>query len=573
MYADIFTRDDLEPAEVRSFLRGLDQQSAPAAFTWMAASPANLRRLTVLRGGRGEQVYAAALADFQRRDFASLDAAFCDVANGRKPAPGRVWLERTKGASKDTDLAFLLLWLLAFGRPGLTCQVGAADGGQAGELRKAAMEIRRANPWLDGLVKIEANALIGIRSEGRADIIPADVAGSHGARPDVLVLNELSHVTRREFAENLLDNAAKIPNSLAVVATNAGVAESWQWEWRENARNHPDRWYFSTYDQPAPWLDRAEIAEAERRNSPSRFARLWRGVWVSGDGDNLPADLIRGAMSQAGPLAPAEDGWLYLAGLDLGTRHDASALVVAGLHVGSERPADTAPPPELPATTRALVELGFLMAPADPEAEMVVIPATGKVRVAQVLMWRAPKGGRVDLRAVEEAVLEAHRTFGLACLGVDPWQAELMARRLAAAGVPVELVPFVPANVTAMCQALLDALSERLLETWDDGELSRDLRHVRLVEKSYGTRLSFHHDSSGHGDAATSLALILLAARRFRLARTAARVEGPLLIWPDAADLADEDNSRRLSPTPGVGGGGFEFARLPTETRPAARPG
>ena len=77
------------------------------------------------------------------------------------------------------------------------------------------------------------------RTGSRAEIIAADVAGSHGAglRGN---LNELSTSLRREFAENLLAMRPRFPTGSLWAATNAGILDSWQWEWREAARQSPD---------------------------------------------------------------------------------------------------------------------------------------------------------------------------------------------------------------------------------------------------------------------------------------------------------------------------------------------
>src|SRR5215469_18756684 len=127
-----------------------------------ASDPAAFRDALILPSAHGAQRLGAILADFQRRDFAALDRAFLALRNGQRPTPNRFWLERTKGASKDTDLAVMLLWLLAFVQRPLVCQVGAADRDQADELRKACKGMLRINPWLSEAIEVQAGAILGL---------------------------------------------------------------------------------------------------------------------------------------------------------------------------------------------------------------------------------------------------------------------------------------------------------------------------------------------------------------------------------------------------------------------------
>ena len=155
-----------------------------------SSTPETFRRVLRIPAARGVALLADVMADFQARDFAVLDPAFMALAAGTQPPVGRFWLEGTKGTgSKDSDLAVMLLWLLALSPRAVSCQVGAADQDQADELRKAAKAILRLNQWLGSAVEIQAVVLVNRKTDSRCDIIAADVAGSHGARPDLLILN------------------------------------------------------------------------------------------------------------------------------------------------------------------------------------------------------------------------------------------------------------------------------------------------------------------------------------------------------------------------------------------------
>jgi hypothetical protein len=440
-------------------------------FRQMFSDPALFRQHLVIPAGQGPAPFADVMADFQRADFARIDLAFMALACGHKPEPGRFWWERTKGASKDTDAAVCLLWLLGFSRRPLACQVGAADQDQADELRKAAKGILRLNDWLADAVQVQSWTLLNERTDARCEIIAADVAGSHGARPDLLILNELSHVTKEDFAKNLLDNASKVPHGLVLVATNAGFVPSWQFDLRELARTSP-RWCFSSYTRPAPWLEPAEIEEARRRNSANRFARLWEGQWVPESGDALSTADIEAAVTLAEATHSREEGYSYFAGLDIGIKRDHTSLVLVGLHYQTRR-----------------------------------------LKLCLVKDWAPPAGGKVDLGAVQAEARRVCRQFGCV-LHLDPYQAELMGQTLEGQGVGIELVPFVGKTLNEMASNIVECFTDRAIDLYPCPALLDDLRRLQLKETPAGWRLVPARTASGHGDRATALALAVLAAKR-----------------------------------------------------------
>jgi len=439
----------------------------------MQASPAHFRASLVIPSADGGRRFTEVVSDFQHRDFEAIDAGMVALSRGERPEPSRFWLERTKGASKDTDLAVSLLWLLAFTRRTVVCQVGAADRDQADELRKAAKSILRLNPWLGELVEIRATALLNPRTESIAGVIPADASGSHGARPDLVILNELTHIVGdegKEFAETLLDNASKMPNGVVVVATNAGHLDTWQHTWRENARVG-DRWYFSKVEEPAPWLDQRELEEARKRNSATRFARLWQGVWTADGGNALASVDIDAAVTLRAPPVARDDSLDYFGGLDLGISKDSSAFVIIGRERGGER-----------------------------------------LRLMHVQAWTPTAAEKVSLEKVEADLIAIDKAWKLQSLYADPWQSALLCERLRRVGVAVQELPFSPKNLGTMATATVQAFAERRLALWNDEILLRDLRRLRIIERGYGVRLEAARNSDGHADRATALALALAAA-------------------------------------------------------------
>jgi hypothetical protein len=94
-------------------------------------------------------------------------------------------------------------------------------------------------------------------------VVASSISSIHGARPDVLVIDEVSHAKSWPFVETLTDNALKMPAGIVICGTNAGLTTSPAYKMREVARQSP-LWCFSSYTEPAPWLNAAEIAERRR---------------------------------------------------------------------------------------------------------------------------------------------------------------------------------------------------------------------------------------------------------------------------------------------------------------------
>jgi hypothetical protein len=419
-------------------------------------------------------------AEFQRQDFAALAPALLSVARGDVAPLRRFWIERTKGGSKDSDVAVAILWLLAFAPRFVRVQVGAFDQQQASEVRDIVRAILAIDAPLNRLLAsaievqkhcIVAHAKTAGRSESVCEILTTDAYGAHGARPDVVIANELTHVASEAFMQTLLDNADKIPHALVIIATNSGEIGSWQEKWRDIARES-DRWHVSVLNQPAPWVSEADLAESQKRNPPHRFNRLWRGVWSSGEGDGLnPADIAAcTALKRPQGLRPDR---IYVAGLDLGINRDHSALCI-----------------------------------------LAADPTRGIVELAALQSWKPGdfEDGKVDLLEVRHAVETAHQFYRFIGCKYDFWQAELMAQELAAAGVPMSETKLPAEDLNLITRSLLDAFSNRRIALYPHADLERDLLRIRVKETLRGFKLDAVRDDSGHADRAMALAFALPAA-------------------------------------------------------------
>lgn len=424
--------------------------------------------------GTGIRRFGDAMAGFQRERFKIINPGLLSVSRHEVPRKARIWDERTKGASKDTDWAVNILWLMAMSRRSLRIQVGAYDQQQADESRliiKGLLKIDTPlNRWLGEVLKVKANTVSNLHTGSEVEILTTDTLGSHGARPDLVLLDELTHQRDQEFASTLMDNADKMPASLVAVATNAGFLGTWQEEWRNGFLAAPDRWEVLEYRGTPPWITDAALRDAKRRNKGNRFKRLWRGLWVSGRGDALrEEDIDKVFRPGLSPLDGAEKGWRYIAALDIGVHRDHTGLIVVGVNEEERR-----------------------------------------IRVAKMHDW-APdeETGKVDLVAVKDTCLEECGRFGPERFFYDPSQAELMVQELTAEGMPMDEMRFVPANLTLMAETLIQVVEGNMLECYEDERLRRDFGKFDLVEKSYGYRLEATSDVHGHADVGTALVMCL----------------------------------------------------------------
>jgi len=430
----------------------------------------------VIPGGDGPERFDGIWANFQVEAFRAISPCLQSVAKGARPPLRGAWIERTKGASKDSDVGCCLLWLLLFSKVPLLIELGADHMDQAKETWLAMRDVVRLNSWMGSYFEMYAKKFIGTRTGSVCEFLTSTKAGAHGSRPNVTVCNELSHITEREFAETMLDNAGKVPGNFTIIATNAGYLNTWQYDWRETYRGQAGagRWYFQKMAEPSPWLTEADIEEARGRNSTSRFNRLWCGVWSADKGDALDQTDVEAAFVRSDPMSPAEvaaGGWVCVAGIDAGVRQDHAALVVLATRFNGS-----------------------------------------VVRLARCQSWAPGPDGRIDLALLRAAIKKAYEDYGLLQANFDPHQMEYMAQELAREGVPMVAIDFVGKNCNQMAKDLLTVFRGREIELYEAPRLRDDLYQLRIVEKSFGYKLEAPSGEGGHADRAIALAVALPTA-------------------------------------------------------------
>jgi len=498
------------------------------------SSPDVFRHILRVVTKGGMKPLAKAVDKWQLRDFRRMDAGWGRAAGYDVPesAPNRAWLERPRGHSKTQDVAAMVLWAMRFARRPLVGVSAAGDEDQASFLKDAIERHVQTNRNLfRDDITIRRDRVLCKQTGSRLEIVTSDALTAFGELPDLIILDEVSHWKSRELWDAMLSAAAKKPNCFLVAMTNAGRRESWQWRLRQAVKGRKN-WHFSALPGPvASWISKDDLAEQEALLLPHVFERLWLNRWTSGAGDAISDDDLQAAIALDGPPVDRR-GYVFIGGLDLGLTRDAAAFVVAGRHVGHSELIE----PDRPALPRhmALLADAGLADAQEAEADTVFHAGSGKFSLFGVRVWEPPRGGKVDIGAIEAEILSMHQEFGLAVVGYDPWQSEYLAQRLRGTGLRMEQLPFTPGNLQRMATAVIQGFRDRNVELFDDSRLVSDLRNLRAVEKSYGTRLEPGKSQAGegtrHGDAAMAFAISLTIGQD--ISHGPARINRPLVCYP-----------------------------------------
>lgn len=386
------------------------------------------------------------------------------------------FLTRPRGGSKTTDLAAISLIALIEQAPqGSSSYAAAADADQAGLLIDAVRGFVLRNPSLASVLKVEARRIVATTTGAALNVLPADSASAYGLRPWLTVIDELSvwPSTSNSLGmwEALISAVPKVPQSRLVVLTTAGDPAHFSRKILNRARVSP-RWRVNEVPGPTPWISEDDLEEQRGLLSESQYQRLVLNRWTASEDRLVRDEDLAACVTLDGPLE-ARPGTRYVIGVDLGLRHDRTAVAVC-------------------------------------HAENVEDTDSRRVVLDRLIVLKGSREREVQLADVESAIAEASRVYNRAEVRLDPWQAIGLKQRLSARGVSVEEYPFSSQSVGRLAATLHLLLRDRLLALPDDEELIDELANVRLRETGPGV-LRIDHDPGRHDDRAIALALAATA--------------------------------------------------------------
>jgi hypothetical protein len=420
--------------------------------------------------------------DWQWMQANTLTPAMERVAGLRTDydGPTRFWLTYPRGHDKSSSIGRAMNWLLGFARrPNLRLYAAAADKDQAAQIADFMRVEGQLNPWLGGLIKHHSFNVYG-QNGGQLKILSADAAGVFGSKPDVVVCDELTHWPQTDAGRglffNLYSGMEKRDDSIMVVITNAGVRNTWQWDFLQSVRKNP-RWL--VYEAPGPvssYMSPEKVAQMRADLPKALGDRVIGNRWVDPGED---ANYITPAEAQAcetlgGKMGlcyqPAgRQGVDYVAAVDYGLVKDRTVLAV--MHRRMD----------------------------------------GVVVVDKMDVWQGVSGVPVRADDVMEWMARADRDFFKPAFVVDSYQLEPVIQRLP--HLNIERFEYRGGKGNYEAAANLLSLVRGGLMAWypgcgkhaDGSSLVSELREVVIKTMSYGYRID--HELSKYDDRVIALAM------------------------------------------------------------------
>jgi phage terminase large subunit-like protein len=231
---------------------------------------------------------------------------------------------------------------------------------------------------------------------------------------------------------------------------------------------HENLLCYWTHEMRAPWQYQKWIDDQKRTSRPSQFARLILNQWVSSESQFIELHQWDACTDPSLKPILANSGLPIWAGLDIGLKHDSTALIACGWDGDRIR----------------LV------------THQVFIPHAGET---------------LDIEeTAEAAVLSLRSRFALQSVFYDPWQGVGLAQRLTRQGIRMTEFAQTPANLTMMASNLLDVIKRRQFVAYPDADLRQAISKTITVEGMRGWRLG-KSKASDRVDPVIALAMAVIA--------------------------------------------------------------
>lgn len=385
---------------------------------------------------------------------------------------------------------------------------------------KAVAEILKVSP-LRNSVDVTASKITFRPTGTTITAVANDFAGFSGANPTLNVFDELAYFSsessRRLFDEAIPSPARRISFRLSV--STAGFdgepsplrdlydrAMEHGVEIAPDLRVHQNALIYWTHEMKAPWQSAAWVAEMKRTyaSRPSQFARLILNQWTSAESTFIPIEEWDRCIDESLEPLLAKSGLPIWVGLDLGLKHDATALVACAW-----------------------------------DGDRV------RVVTHQIFVPRA--GETLDIEATAEAaILSLRSRFMLIGVLFDPWQGIGLSQRLTRAGVRMTEWAQSPPNLSLMAGNLLELIKRRQISVYPSDELRQAISKCVAIEGARSWRLG-KSKASDRIDPVIALAMAALAC--VQAGSSAGRVDHQFLYAAQRFFHAEYERGRGRAPS------------------------
>jgi len=405
----------------------------------------------------------------------------------RKVKPTLALLGTPKKCGKSTIAAIVALYMLVTKRDAEIYILGP-DLEQStlvvyNKIRKAI----RLNPRLRDNLTARKDYITDPRTD--SFIRPLACSSTNaGLNPTLCIFDELWRFTSEE-ALSTYDEMTNIPtrgSNLNLIVSYAGFSEDEdsilyrlykhgidQQEGVEKLdKQFLFRWYGEDLYNDIPWVTKNYLTLQRGRLRPNTYARYHQNLWVSGSESFIDSTILD--QCTHGHRKGQPFSGQVCVGIDIGLRHDASAIAVVG---------------RVDSKTLILVD------------HKIFVPDERRHQT-------------LDLEStVERVLLQYHSTYKIKKAIYDPYQFARSAATMKNAGIKMMEFPQTVSNTCEMSETLSDLLHNQRLLLYADKTVRQHLLNARVKETQRGWRL-VKAKASRKIDLTVALALACLGAQR-----------------------------------------------------------
>lgn len=230
------------------------------------------------------------------------------------------------------------------------------------------------------------------------------------------------------------------------------------------------RWFDDSLYEQIPWVTQKFLTQQENRLRPNSYKRLFRNEWASGSETFVDSSILD-ACTNSDFKRGLVPNWPVCAGIDIGLKHDTSAIVLVG---------------GITKETLGVID------------HKCFVPT---------------KGQTLDLeKTVEAAMLSYNKKYSIKACFYDPYQFARSARTLEKVGIKMIEYPQTNSNCVLMSETLSGLLNNQLLMLYRNQELRQHLLNAEARDTPRGWRL-VKRKQSKKIDLAISLAMACQAAQ------------------------------------------------------------